>query len=61
MFIEDECDGPGGGDFDGSSSSDDEQHAGGQLADEQTTDGLYVTEAGTWNGSYLCWFRGEVS
>ena len=48
MFIDDECDGPGGGDFDesdGSSCSDDEQHAEEQVADEQTTGGLYVTEA----------------
>ena len=48
MFIDDECDGPGGVDFDesdGSSCSDDEQHADGQVADEQTTGGLYVTEA----------------
>jgi hypothetical protein len=51
VFIDDECDGPGGGDFDdfddsdGSSCSDDEQHAGGQFADQPTTGGLYVTEA----------------
>jgi hypothetical protein len=48
VFIDDECDGPGGGDFDesdGSSCSDDEQHAEEQVADEQTTGGLYVTEA----------------
>ena len=48
VFIDDECDGPGGVDFDesdGSSCSDDEQHADGQVADEQTTGGLYVTEA----------------
>ena len=35
MFIDDECDGPGGVDFDesdGSSCSDDEQHADGQVA-----------------------------
>ena len=49
MFIDDECDGPGGGDSDdfdysdGSSCSDDEQHAGGQVADQPTTGGLYVT------------------
>ena len=43
VFIDDECN-----DFDeseGSSCSDDEQHADGQVADEQTTGGLYVTEA----------------
>ena len=51
VFIDDECDGPGGGDSDdfdysdGSSCSDDEQHAGGQVADQPTTGGLYVTEA----------------
>lgn len=47
MFIDNECDCPGDEEFDhsdGSSCSDDEQHAGVQIPDEHTADGLYVTE-----------------